>query len=107
VAATFICADEQTSLFEQGRFDLIVSRFGVMFFQDSVEAFANLRRAAYDRGELRMIVWRGPTENPLFMTVAQRAAAPVFPLPERQPPVPGPFAFANDQRVRGILRDSG
>lgn len=105
VAATFICADAQTYPFEPGRFDLIVSRFGVMFFQDSVEAFANLRRAARNGGELRLIVWRGPADNP-FMTVAQRAAAPVLPLPERQPDAPGQFAFASDQRVRGILKDS-
>jgi len=106
VAATFICADAQIYPFEPGRFDLIVSRFGVMFFQDSVEAFANLRRAARDGGELRMIVWRGPADNP-FMTVAQRAAAPVLPLPERPPDAPGQFAFADDERVRGILRASG
>jgi SAM-dependent methyltransferase len=106
VAVSFICADAQTYPFGPGSFDLIVSRFGVMFFQDSVEAFANLRRAAHDGGELRMIVWRGPADNP-FMTVAERAAAQVLPLPERQPDAPGQFAFANDQRVRGILRDSG
>ena len=53
-----------------------------------------------------MIVWRSPADN-AFMTVAQGAAAPVLPLPERQPDAPGQFAFANDQRVRGILRDSG
>ena len=51
-----------------------------MFFQDSVEAFANLRRAARAGGELRMIVWSGHADNP-FMTVAQRSAAPVLPLP--------------------------
>jgi len=106
VAATFICADAQTYPFEPASFDLIVSRFGVMFFQDPVEAFANLRRAARDAGELRVIVWRGPADNP-FMTVAQRAAAQVLPLPERHPEAPGQFAFANDQRVRGILTDSG
>jgi len=106
VAVSFICADAQTYPFGPRSFDLIVSRFGVMFFQDSVEAFANLRRAAHDGGELRMIVWRGPADNP-FMTVAERAATQVLPLPERQPDAPGQFAFANDQRVRGILRDSG
>ena len=51
-----------------------------MFFQDSVEAFANLRRAARAGGEMRVIVWSGPADNPL-MTVAQRSAAPVLPLP--------------------------
>ena len=106
VAATFICADAQTYPFEPGSFDLIVSRFGVMFFQDSVVAFANLRGAARDGGELRMIVWRDPADNP-FMTVAQRASTPVLALPEHQPDAPGQFALANDQRVRGILRDNG
>jgi SAM-dependent methyltransferase len=106
VAATFICADAQTYPFEPASFDLIVSRFGVMFFQDPVEAFTNLRRAARHEGELRMIVWRDPADNP-FMTVAQRAAAPVLALPERPPDAPGQFAFANDRRVRAILKDSG
>jgi len=106
VTPTFICADAQIYPFEPGSFDLIVSRFGVMFFQDSVQAFANLRRAAREGGELQMIVWRSPADNP-FMTVAQCAAAPVLPLPERQPGAPGQFAFANDQRVRGILRAGG
>ncbi len=106
VPATFICADAQTYAFEPAAFDLIVSRFGVMFFQDSVAAFANLRRAARDDAELRLIVWRSAVENP-FMTVAERAAAPVLPLPERQPDAPGQFRFANDQRVREILNDSG
>jgi len=106
VPATFICADAQTHAFEPAAFDLIVSRFGVMFFQDSVEAFANLRRASRDGAELRLIVWRGPADNP-FMTVAERAATPVLPLPERQLDAPGQFRFANEQRVREILHDSG
>ena len=81
VPAAFICADAQTYGFEPARVDLIVSRFGVMFFQDSVAAFANLRRAARDGGQLRLIVWRGPADNP-FMTVAASAAASVLALPE-------------------------
>jgi SAM-dependent methyltransferase len=106
VAATFICADAQTYPFGPASVDLIVSRFGVMFFQDPVEAFANLRRAAREGAELHMIVWRGAADNP-FMTVAERAAALLLPLPERQPDTPGQFAFANEQRVGGILRGSG
>src|SRR3982751_3867582 len=87
VAATFICADAQTYPFDPASIDLIVSRFGVMFFQDPAAAFANLRRAAREDAELHMIVWRGAADNP-FMTVAERAAAPLLPLPERQPDTP-------------------
>jgi ubiquinone/menaquinone biosynthesis C-methylase UbiE len=56
--ASFICADAQTHVFEPAGFDMIVSRFGVMFFDDAVEAFANLRRAAGDDAELRFVAWR-------------------------------------------------
>src|SRR5438270_1708240 len=74
--ARFITADAQRHAFEPASFDMIVSRFGVMFFDDPVGAFANLRRAARDGAELRCIAWRSAAENP-FMTTAERAAAPL------------------------------
>jgi SAM-dependent methyltransferase len=105
-AATFIRDNAQTHVFEPARFDLIISRFGVMFFDDPVAAFANLRRAAKPGGGLRVIAWRGPSDNP-FMTTAERAAAPLLPnLPRREAGAPGQFAFAEPNRVRGILEDS-
>ena len=86
---------------------MIVSRFGVMFFDDSVRAFANLRRAAKPAADLNAIVWRSPAENP-FMTVAERAAAPFLPeMPARRQDEPGQFAFANRDRVYSILEQSG
>jgi hypothetical protein len=105
--ASFICADAQLHPFEPASFDMIMSRFGVMFFGDSVGAFANLRRAASDDGELRFIAWRSAAENP-FMTTAERAAAPLLPnIPARQPDAPGQFAFADQGRVSRILEESG
>ena len=105
--ARFICADAQTHAFAPGSFDMIVSRFGVMFFADSVRAFANLRRAATKGADMKLIAWRGPADNP-FMTTAERAAAPFLPeLPARQPDEPGQFAFADRDRVYGILNESG
>ena len=103
----FICADAQTHAFEPASFDLIVSRFGVMFFDDAVRAFANLRNAAAPDAELHVIAWRGPAENP-FMTAAERAAAPFFlDLPARRDDEPGQFAFADRGRVYSILERSG
>jgi len=105
--ARFVCADVLAHAFEPARFDLIVSRFGVMFFDDPVIAFANLRRAARDGAELRVIAWRSAAENP-FMTTAERAAAPLLPdMPARRPGAPGQFAFADRQRVCAILEASG
>ena len=105
--ATFICADAQTHRFEPAGFDLIMSRFGTMFFADPVAAFANLRRAGAKDARLCSIVWRSPAENP-FMTAAESAAAPLLPnLPERRVGVAGPFGFADERRVRAILEESG
>lgn len=105
--AHFIHADAQDHPFEPAALDMIVSRFGVMFFRDSVRAFANLRRAARPTGELRFVAWRASAENP-FMTTAERAAAPLLPgLPARRPDEPGQFALADRRRVQHILDESG
>nr|WP_057928303.1 class I SAM-dependent methyltransferase [Burkholderia ambifaria] len=105
--ADFVHADAQTHAFAPGQFDLIVSRFGVMFFDDPVRAFANLRRAARANAQLRFVAWRGAADNP-FMTTAERAAAPLLPnLPARQRGAPGQFAFGDRQRIASVLSDSG
>ena len=106
-SASFVCADAQTHRFEPGSFDLIISRFGTMFFADPVEAFANLRRAGNNDTQLRSIAWRNPAENP-FMTAAERAAAPLLPnLQERRADTAGPFGLADARRARSILEQSG
>ncbi|HET9445937.1 MAG TPA: class I SAM-dependent methyltransferase [Steroidobacteraceae bacterium] len=105
--AKFICADAQTYALEPAGFDMIMSRFGVMFFADPVQAFANLRAAASKDASMCFIAWRGPEENP-FMTAAERAAAPLLPnLPARRANAPGQFGFADARRVESILRESG
>jgi SAM-dependent methyltransferase len=107
VAASFVCADAQTHLFPPASFDFFISRFGVMFFADPIQAFANLKRAATDGAGLHCIAWRGPEENP-FMTTAEQAVGPLLPnLPARVANAPGQFGFADDGRVRGILEDAG
>lgn len=104
----FACADAGVHRFEPGSFDLIVSRFGVMFFSDPVAAFANLLAATRPGARLNAIAWRSPAENP-FMTAAERAAAPLLPslAAARKPNAPGQFAFADGDRVRGLLEQAG
>jgi SAM-dependent methyltransferase len=103
LTARFIRADAQVHEFEPATVDALMSRFGVMFFDDPVRAFSNLRSAAKVGAQLVVVAWRGPDENP-FMTTAERAAGPLLPsMPSRQPDAPGQFAFANRERVRAIL----
>jgi SAM-dependent methyltransferase len=105
---SFIQADAQTHVFEAGGFDAIFSRFGVMFFADPVAAFTNLRRALKSSGRLGFVCWRTPAENPI-MTLPMAAALPLISTPPAppEPGAPGPFAFADPERVRGILTDAG
>lgn len=107
VRAAFLEADAQTYPFAPASFDMIVSRFGVMFFDDPVAAFANLLKAARPGAPLRLIAWRSADDNP-FMTMAERAAAPLLPnLPARPAEGPGQFGFAHAARVRHILGQAG
>jgi SAM-dependent methyltransferase len=105
--ADFVVADAGTYAFDRAAYDLVTSRFGVMFFADPVAAFANLRRATRDGGRLRAITWRSPDENP-FMTAPARAARPLLPdLPRPPADGPGQFAFADANRVATMLTDAG
>jgi SAM-dependent methyltransferase len=106
-SAAFILADAQTHAFEPQVFDAVISRFGVMFFDDPAAAFANIRRAARHGAKMAFAAWRSPAENP-FMTAAARAAAPFLPgLPCPNADAPGQFAFADADKVRRILDASG
>lgn len=104
---SFRIADAQTADLGAERFDAAFSRFGVMFFADPTAAFANIRASLKPEGRLTFVCWRAIRENP-WMGVPMAAAMPVLPpLPESDPLAPGPFAFANPDRVTGILTQAG
>ena len=103
----FVCADAQHHPFAPQSIDRIVSRFGVMFFDDPRQAFSRLRQAARPAASLHLYAWRGPQHN-AFMTAAEQAAAPLIDdYPIRAADAPGQFAFADGDRVRRILDDAG
>jgi ubiquinone/menaquinone biosynthesis C-methylase UbiE len=104
---SFVLADATVYPFETSSFDLLASRFGVMFFADPVLSFANLRRALRPSGRLVFACWNEPRENPFFMAPLQAAYKHVPKLPQLSPEDPGPFSFASEQRVRRILSEAG
>ncbi len=104
---TFIQADAQTYAFSATSVDTVVSRLGVMFFDDPAAAFANLRRAARRGAQLVFLAWRSRDENP-FMTAAEQAAAVVVSeLTRGGDDGPGQFGFASAERVKRVLETSG
>ena len=99
-------ADAAAWPFPEGA-DLLVSRFGTMFFADPVEAFRNMRRALRPGGRLVMLCWRPMADNP-WVAVPRAAMLRVVPAPDPAPPhAPGPFAFGDAARVGAILAAAG
>jgi ubiquinone/menaquinone biosynthesis C-methylase UbiE len=103
----FVVADATVYPFDPGSFDLLISRFGVMFFAEPTLSFANLHRALRPSGRLVFICWREPRENPWMMTPLQAVYKHVPRLPQVSPDDPGPFSFASEERVRRILSQAG
>lgn len=99
-------ADAQTVALPERTQDVLYSRFGVMFFGDPEAAFTNLRRALRPGGRMSFVCWRELAENP-WMLVPAMAAMQHFPIPPPDPSAPGPFAFADSGKVRGILERAG
>lgn len=105
-AARFILGDAQTYTLPAA--DGVFSRFGVMFFADPAAAFANVRLALNPGGRVVFVCWRALTENE-WMVAPAEAAAPLLPPfeGEMMTDAPGPFALANPDRLRRILREAG
>jgi SAM-dependent methyltransferase len=105
--AAFRVADAGSDDLGEHVFDAVFSRFGVMFFADPAAAFSNIRASIKPGGRLGFVCWRQLDDN-AWMNAPLRAAAAHLPAPpESDPLAPGPFAFADGDRVRRILADAG
>jgi SAM-dependent methyltransferase len=103
----FVLADATVQSFAPENFDLLASRFGVMFFADPTLSFTNLRRAMRRSGRLAFACWREPRQNPFFMLPLQAVYQHVPKMPQVGPEDPGPFSFASEGRVHRILSSAG
>ncbi|MGA2996079.1 class I SAM-dependent methyltransferase [Bradyrhizobium sp.] len=103
----FVLADATIHPFAPENFDLLASRFGVMFFADPALSFANMRKAMRRSGRLAFACWREPRQNPFFMTPLQAVYQHVPKMPQVGPEDPGPFSFASEVRVQRVLTAAG
>lgn len=104
---TYAEADAATHRFDPNALDLLFSRFGVMFFANPDEAFANMHKALKKTGRLAFVCWRDWRENEWVRVPIMAVRPHVPPQPQLGPEAPGPFAFADPARVRRILANGG
>ena len=104
---TFQCADAQDFELEAGLYDLVYSRLGVMFFDDPVEAFGNMRGALDKKGRLVFVCWQPVIENQ-WISRSLNIISKYIDLPEKPDfDSPGPFSFSEPNKVRDILTEAG
>ncbi|MEO9573686.1 MAG: class I SAM-dependent methyltransferase [Tateyamaria sp.] len=104
---SLMLSDAQTEPFEPGSFDALISRFGVMFFEDSSAAFANMSAALVPGSALTFAAWGPAPRNPFFMEPARAATELLGEMPKVDRTQPGPFAFEDTDRVTSILETAG
>jgi len=103
----FILADAQNHIFETGTIDLLLSRFGVMFFNDPVAAFSNLAGALRPGGRMVFVCWADIESNPWFQIPKLAAIRQLGKPQTTDPRAPGPMAFSEPEYVREILSTAG
>lgn len=106
--AAFERADAQVHPFPAGGFDVVISRFGVMFFDDPAAAWANIARALRPGGRLAFCCWQEEAATDFFAVPRAALAPRVVPVPPpAEPDAPGPMALARPQRIRDLLGPAG
>ncbi len=107
LSAAFAVADATEHAFPPGGADVFISRFGVMFFAEPERAFANMRKGLRPGGRFVFICWQALKLNEWMVTPLRAALEHAPRLPDPVPDEPGPFAFADEAKVRRILAGAG
>ena len=102
---TFKCVDVQTEDLGDQIYSAAFSRFGVMFFEDSIAAFKNINKSLISGGYLSFVCWQSPAVNP-WQSLFIQEVKKFLDLPSPPPRSPGPFAFMESEYVSSILEES-
>lgn len=105
--ARFQVADVSAAKLPEGAFDILFSRFGVMFFDDPAGAFAHMRGALRPGGRVAFVCWRGQAENDWVRLPMDAIKGIVAPAAPPDPEAPGPFSLSDRARVIRILTAAG
>ena len=103
----YLCADAAHHDLGTAQFDLVISRFGAMFFDDPVAGFRNIGAALRPGARMVLACWGPADQNPWFTLPARAARSVLGPVPKTDPDAPGPFAFRDPERVQPILEAAG
>jgi SAM-dependent methyltransferase len=98
---------DASRMFIDPPFDLVMSRFGVMFFDDPQKAFKNLAKLTRKAGRIVFVCWRSPLQNQWVTLPMSALEGLVEAGGAKQGDGPGPFAFADPDKVRAILSGAG
>ncbi len=102
---SFKCVDVQTEDLGDQIYSAAFSRFGVMFFEDSIAAFKNINKSLISGGCLSFVCWQSPAVNP-WQSLFIQEIKKFLDLPSPPPRSPGPFAFMESEYVSSILEES-
>ena len=103
----FVVVDAQADHIEGAPFDVAASQFGVMFFDEPVTAFLNIRAHLRPAARLVFVCWQPADRNPWHSSGALRSFLPPTPPPNAGKGLTGPFAFGDVAPTEAILRDAG
>lgn len=104
----FELGDAQTHSLPPEYFDVVFSRFGVMFFESVVMALRNAHRALKPDGKLCMVVWRTIQDNPCWLAAKEIALSHLPPPGDRARTCgPGPFSMADEETTRAMMKAAG
>lgn len=98
--------DAQTYHLPDAHFDVVISAFGTMFFEDPVAAFANLRRSLRPGGRLAILCWQ-QMARARWAQLMIDAMAEIIGPPEPTPEAPGPHAFADGDKLTAVVAAGG
>ena len=104
VGKDFLQADAQSCKFEPEGFDLAISRFGVMFFENPFKAFQNIKSAVQKGREIRFVCWAPISANDFFLSPLNTVVditGVSFAEPGKEP---GPLAFSDRTYLSSILK---